>query len=192
MDFEGLQPPDRHGVYIENAGEHDANGIPRARERQGDYWSWISGFLGLRPPVSAILDSNDGARPFFGALGGPVHTGLMDNDMRWEAMRRRERRIAEANNSVPFKPTLGEVLGEVVEAVRRVTKTDRAKAWLAERLRQGPVAQQVIEAEGRDQGFTLKLLKVVKKRLRVVSVRKGANNWRWQLPMASKPKGGNE
>src|SRR5260370_42291442 len=34
----------------------------------------------------------------------------------------------------------------------------------------------VIEVEGRKAGFNLKLLKIVKKRLRVVSVRKGAQS----------------
>jgi hypothetical protein len=166
------------GIFTPSRPADDFNGVPEPSKRRGLFWEWTAGLLGLP-------DASDTVPLRFQGLGAS-----RDNDVNWQidAVARRDRRIAELNNAVPFRPTFGEVVSEMVEAVRRVTKTDRAKAWLAERLQEGPVAQQVIEAEGRKAGFTLKLLKVVKKRLRVVSVRKGANNWRWQLPMAMKAK----
>jgi hypothetical protein len=169
------------GIFTPSRPADSFNGLPEPRERRGLFWSLVGPLLGL-----ADASASTPAR-FLG-----LDANRYGIDWQIDAVARRDRRIAELNNAVPYRPTLGEVVSEVVEAVRRLTKTDKAKAWLAERLRQGPVAQQVIEAEGRKEGFTLKLLKVAKKRLRVVSVRKGANVWRWQLPMASKPKDANE
>jgi len=194
MDFE-IHSPDR--PYIENAGYFDRNQIPKANQRTGHFWDWCRPWLGLPERPSLLVDKDDGAQPFIASLdgGGMIFGGRMSDDARWEAMRRREAAIAALNGPKPPTPLqaiAGDLADMVKDTVKRLTKTDKAKAWLAGRLQQGPVDATTIEAEGRNAGFTLKLLKIVKKRLRVVSVRKGANNWRWQLPMATKAKGANE
>lgn len=58
------------------------------------------------------------------------------------------------------------------------TKTERAMAFLADRLKEGPVEQRAIEADGLKQDFGLKILKEAKKRLRAGSLRR-AGKWLW-------------
>jgi hypothetical protein len=154
--------------HVENDGGDDFNDLPDASKRRGNpFWTFLQPVLGLpaeRYPAPSELD--------------------------WQidAVARRDEKMRALN----LPPTRGDVVagivGDVVDAVRRVTKTDKARAWLAERLQQGPVDATVIEAEGRKLGYPLKLLKIVKKRLKVVSVRKGANFWRWRLPTVKESK----
>jgi hypothetical protein len=197
MDFEGLQPPSRHGVYIENGADFDANGIPRARARNTDYWGWVGKLLSIQPPASSLVDRDAGARPFFGALGGPVYTGLMSDDMRWEAMRRRERRIAEANNAVPYRPTIAEVVSEVVEAVREAvkprkpTELQRAKAWLQETLASGPMLATAVEKLAIKAGISKRTLRRAAKSVKVQSRRKGRGPWVWS-PLQAESHDGQE
>jgi len=110
-------------------------------------------------------------------------TGSLDWQL--DAVARRDARVAELN--APPQPVTPEA-DAVPEVVKQPTKTAQAKAWLADLLQHGPVPATTIESAGLKAGFNLKMLKDVKKRLRVVSVRKGANNWRWRLPMANEPK----
>jgi hypothetical protein len=71
-----------------------------------------------------------------------------------------------------------EIVADVVK-----TKTKLAMAFLADRLKDGPVEQQAIAAGGLKAGFGWKILKEAKKRIRAGSVRKG-HSWRWVLPVA--------
>jgi hypothetical protein len=94
---------------------------------------------------------------------------------------RRYQAAIDAANAPPSPVAEGEV---VVVAGKPATKTALAKAFLADMLQHGPVPATVIEAAGRECGFNLKMLKDVKKRMRIVSARKGRNHFVWQLPMA--------
>jgi hypothetical protein len=109
-----------------------------------------------------------------------------DRNWEYDAVARRDRRIAELNNATPFKPTLGEVVGEVVEAVkakvRKPTKTAAAVEWLSTVLRDGPVPQRTIEALAVRDSIGTKPLKIAKAKLKVQSTRKGRSSWAWMLP----------
>src|SRR5690349_20489894 len=100
-------------------------------------------------------------------------------------------RLAEANQ--PPRVTLGDVARQAVTELKdalkpakapRVTKTDKAKAWLATVLQDGPLPQTEVEALAKKEGIGTKPLKLAKGKLRVESVRKGRNHWAWRLPMA--------
>ena len=120
MDFELFDKHSRHP----HQGDGYEDDIPRASERRGNYWSWIGNWLGLQPPASAVLDSDqDRARPFFGALGdNPVFAGGMPDDERLQAMRRREKRLAELNNASPPTVTAGDIVREAVVHVKEAIK----------------------------------------------------------------------
>jgi hypothetical protein len=185
MDFE-IHSHDR--PYVENGADFDANGIPRARERRGDYWGWCAGLLGLRPPASALLDSDETRGAVIGLDAGSYGV-LMSDDERLAAMRRREQRIQEAN-APPSPTSIGEVVSEVVSTVAgkvaKVTKTAAAVEWLATVLQQGPVAEKTVAELAKAAGFGTKPLKLAKQKLKVESTRKGRNHWAWQLPFADK------
>jgi hypothetical protein len=159
--------------YIENGADEHPYGMPPPAERRSAplFWGLVQGMFSGEP------------------LPEPAHDGA---DWRIQAMRRREARIAELNNSVPYRPSLGEVVSEVVEAVRevvnprKVTKTAAAVTWLSQVLRDGPRPQREIEEMARKEKIGTKPLKVAKKKLKVQSVRKGANFFSWRLPFAGK------
>jgi hypothetical protein len=92
-------------------------------------------------------------------------------------------------NAPPVPATPEKAVGEA-PTVKPPTKTARAKAWLADMLRDGPVPATTIEEAGLKAGFNLKMLKEAKKRLRIVSARKGRNHFVWQLPARAMPKEG--
>jgi hypothetical protein len=106
---------------------------------------------------------------------GPVHPHIL-------AIRAYQRMV-DAANAPPQEVPEGEA-GEVVPTVKPPTKTAQAKAWLADMLQHGPVPATVIQEAGLKAGFNLKMLKEAKKRLRVVSARKGRKHFVWQLPRA--------
>jgi hypothetical protein len=165
--------------------------IPSARERRGEFWSWVGGLLNLPAPTSSLVDKDDGPRHFLASLGG--HTGLMDNDLRWDAMRRREQRIQEANNSVPFKPTFGELMSEVVDAVkakvRKPTELQRAKAWLQETLAGGSMLATAVEKLAIKAGISKRTLRRAAKSAKVQSRRKGRGPWVWTPLQAESQEG---
>jgi len=153
----------------------DRNEIPEPRQRLGNpFWEWTGRMLGL-PGERFEPVNNDGVSPAIQTIRA------------YE-----ERRLG---------PTLGELAHEVavhaVEAAKevagkvvKVTKISQAKAWLADMLQHGPVAMTVIQEAGLKAGFNLKMLKDAKKRLRIVSARKGRNHFVWQLPAAKAPDAG--
>jgi len=154
------------GVFIPSGSQFD-NQIPDGHQRKGSvFWSFLQPMLRL--PEEHLPWHNEGVSPAI---------------MR---IREYEARRLAANNATLPQVTLADLASDAVEhvreAVRRVTKTEKARAWLSERLQHGPVDAATIETEGLKAGFTLKMLKQVKEKLRVVSVRKGANFWRWRLP----------
>jgi hypothetical protein len=151
-------------LIIENSQGGWDNELPDAYQRaRSPYWRLMGGLLGLPAEKTALVDDMDGVSPAVAQIRA------------YE-----ERRLAPA-------PTVAELASEVVEHAREAvkTKTERAKEWLAQRLKDGPVEQKTVEADGQIAGFGLKILKEAKKRLRVGSLRRG-HSWRWVLPMASK------
>jgi hypothetical protein len=146
----------------------DYGDIPPGRERTGEFWQWVGNWIGLPAPASSLVDKNGGARPFIGLLGG--HTGLMDNDLRWEAMRRREARIAELNNAVPYRPSLGEVVSEVATAVVEALKSSKlteARLFVGEKLRAGPMKAAKLEKLAKSAGIAPRTLRRALKSLKV-------------------------
>jgi hypothetical protein len=173
MDFEGLQPPSRHGVYVENAGEHDANGIPRARERTGPFWQWVGGMLGLPAPKSAILDSDErDGRPFMLTSVG-TYSPFMSDDERLAAMRRREAAIAALNGPKPPTPLqaiAGDVLDMVREALGNVAKASKlteARLWVAKTLAPGAMKATRLEKLAKSAGIAPRTLRRALKALKV-------------------------
>jgi hypothetical protein len=112
---------------------------------------------------------------------GPVSPEIL-------AIRRHQAEIDRLN--APSTPATPEKAVGEAQTVKPPTKTARAKAWLADMLRDGPVPATTIEKAGLKAGFNLKMLKEAKKRLRVVSARKGRNHFVWQLPARAAPKDG--
>jgi hypothetical protein len=110
---------------------------------------------------------------------------------------RRDRRIAELNNAVPFKPTLGEVLSEVVEAVREAvklrkpTELQRAKTWLQETLSGGPMLATAVEKLAIKAGISKRTLRRAAKSVKVQSRRKGRGPWVWS-PLQAESHDGQE
>jgi hypothetical protein len=159
--------------YVENNNAFD-NQIPDASLRRGNpFWGFVGNMLGLEPEQY------------------PASTGPLDWQL--DAVARRDERMRALN----LPPTRGEVVagivGDVVEAVKKVakvTKTAAAVEWLASVLRDGPRPQREIEEMARKEKIGTKPLKVAKKKLKVESVRKGANFFSWRLPFAKAPKGG--
>src|SRR5258707_2978617 len=154
------------GIFIPSVSSFD-NQIPEAHRRKNAvFWSFLQPVLGLQP--EHLPWHNEGVSPNIARI------------------REYEARRAEANNSMMPTVTLGDLASDAIEhvkeAVKRVTKTDKAKAWLADILREGPVSQSEIEAKGLEQGYNLKLLKVAQKRLKAVSSRKNRAKWAWMLP----------
>jgi hypothetical protein len=138
------------GVFIPSGSQFD-NDIPEPSRRRGNpFWTFLTPVLGLQP--EHLPWDNEGVSPNVARI------------------REYEARRAEANNSVPFRPTLGEVVSEVVstvaEAVKR-TKTQVAIKWLQDVLKDGPVAQKDIEARAAKDSITAKPLKHAKAKLRV-------------------------
>ena len=158
--------------YVSN--NDDFNALPPPRERHGLYWSLIGGLLsgGEKLPAEE-----------------PVHPRIA-------AIRAYDTRLRELN-APPAPPSpLATIAGDIVDMakgavvkVARVTKTQAAVEWLAQVLQHGPVAQTEIVALATKEGIGTKPLKLAKQKLKVASTRKGANHWRWMLPMAKAKEG---
>jgi hypothetical protein len=184
MDFE-LHSQDK--PYIENAGYFDRNQIPKANQRTGSFWEWAGKLLGLPERPSVMVDSDQDGGQIVG-LGGSGYSPLMSDDARWEAMRRRERRIQEATNSSPPTVTAADLVREavthVVEAVKAVKKTkprDRAMTWLREQLEElGPTLAVEIERRAKAAKINLRTLRRARERLGVKAKRRGGGWW-WSL-----------
>jgi hypothetical protein len=121
------------GVFIPSGSQFD-NQIPDGHHRKNSvFWSFLTPLLGL-PPEHQPWD-NEGVSPDIARI------------------REYEARRLAANEPKPpsvAAEIAAELVDHVATAVKRLTKTDKARAWLAERLQEGPVAQQVIE-KGRRQ-----------------------------------------
>jgi hypothetical protein len=167
------------GIFTPSRPADDFNGVPEARERRGLYWLLVSPLLGL-PDATASTPSR-----FLG-----LDANRYGIDWQIDAVARRDEKMRALN----LPPTKGEVVagivGDVVAVVKRVTKTAAAVEWLAQVLRDGPRPQREIEEMARKEKIGTKPLKVAKKKLKVESVRKGANFFSWRLPFAKAPKGG--
>jgi hypothetical protein len=189
MDFEGLQPPSRHGVYVENAGEHDANGIPRARERTGPFWTWTAGLLGLEPPRSAILDSDDrDGRPFMLSSVGS-YSPLMSDDERLAGMRRREAKLREQNNSSPPQVTAADLVREaathLTDKLREVVKPrDKARQWLMATLASGPMLAESAKEAAKAQGISRRTLRRAFEAGNFRHIKNAAGRSVWSQPQA--------
>jgi DNA repair ATPase RecN len=109
-------------------------------------------------------------------------------DWRWQAMLRREKRIAEANRPPgPLQAIAQEVVdkvGEATKKVAKVSKLEQAMTWLREALNAGPQTQKTVEAMARKADINPRTLKRAKERLRVQSIRKGRQSWIWALTRA--------
>jgi hypothetical protein len=116
---------------------------------------------------------------------GPIHPNIL-------LIREYQRRIDAAN--APLVPATSEAeTGQLADVpVVRVTKSERARTWLAQVLQHGPVPQKQIEAQAIADFIGSKALKTAKRKLRVQSIRKGRSHWVWALPMANAPDDGRE
>src|SRR5712691_4867317 len=132
------------GVFIPSGSQFD-NDIPEPSRRRGNpFWTFLTPVLGLQP--EHLPWDNEGVSPNIARI------------------REYEARRAEANNSVPFKPTFGEVVSEVVEAVREAVKKtkprDRAMTWLREQLEElGPTLAVEIERRAKAAKINLRTLR---------------------------------
>jgi hypothetical protein len=168
------------GIFTPSRPADDFNGVPELSKRRGLFWEWTAGMLGL-PDASATVPLR------FQGL-----SASRDNDVNWQidAVARRDARMRALN----LPPTRGEVVagivGDVVAAVRRVTKTQAAVEWLAEVLQHGPLPQKTVEELAKAANIGTKPLKTAKAKLKVQSTRKGRKDWAWRLPFAKAPKGG--
>lgn len=161
--------PSSHFVHQDEGDYADFNAVPERHERTGTFWGWMAPVLGVEPERYPRPD--------------PIVAEL-------DAVVRRDARIAVANG----RPTVRELVGEAVDLVVDVvkTKTEQAREWLSAALQHGPVDAKTIESEGHKAGFTLKMLKQLKSKMRIASVRKGRKHWVWTLPLAKAPKGAGE
>jgi hypothetical protein len=165
------------GIFTPSRPAEDFNGLPEPSKRRGLYWSLVGPMLGL-PDTTATTPLR---------FQGLSTSRAEDRNWEYDAVARRDRRIQELNG--PPRVTLADLAHEAVthakEALRRVTKTEKARMWLQDVLKDGPVPQKDIEARAAKDSITAKPLKHAKAKLRVESVRKG-QVWRWQLPFAGK------
>jgi hypothetical protein len=120
-------------VFLFQAAVSSITRFPTATTARIRFWSFLTPLLGL-PPEHQPWD-NEGVSPDIARI------------------REYEARRLAANEPKPpsvAAEIVAELVDHVATAVKRLTKTDKARAWLAERLQEGPVAQQVIE-KGRRQ-----------------------------------------
>jgi hypothetical protein len=157
------------GIFIPRGSQFD-NEIPDGHQRKNSvFWSFLQPVLGLQP--EHLPWDNDG-------ISREIAT-----------IRAYEARRLDANNAVPFKPTFGEVVSEVVSTVaeavkakvRKPTELQRAKAWLQTTLEAGPMEQREVEKLARKEGITDRTLKRAKQALRVKSTGKPRQPWIWSL-----------
>jgi hypothetical protein len=84
-------------------------------------------------------------------------------DWRIQAMRRREARIAAANNSVPPRVTLADLASEAVthvkEAIKELKPRDRAKHWLMSFLANGPMLAEYVKEKAKAEGISGRTLR---------------------------------
>jgi hypothetical protein len=141
MDL-GIFTPSR--PYIENASDEQLYGMPPPAERRSAplFWGWVQGmFSGEQLPEPA----DDGA------------------DWRIQAMRRREARIAEANNAVP--PTISaadlvrEAVTHVKEAIKELKPRDKARQWLMATLASGPMLAESVKEAAKAAGISGRTLR---------------------------------
>jgi hypothetical protein len=160
--------------HIENEYDPDQGDYPSNRQiaktGSGLFWNLMSDLPGNKPQHYEPVD------PQLARMRASVeHYAKLNAVARGEA------------------PATG-IVEKVIEAVRAVVrppaKLSLAVEWLAEVLQHGPVPQVDVETRGRDAGFTLKMLKEAKGKLKAISSRKGRNYWVWQLPVAVVPKEG--
>jgi len=164
--------------FLEN--RDDFNELPSRRDMQKapTFWNLMSGLL-------------------FGSE--PTHYEATDPGL--ERMRRMQAGYDALNEAArgeaPKPSAVREIADELVDhvksavaKVRAPTKLSLAVTWLAGVLQHGPVPQVDVESRGRDAGYTPKMLKQAKAKLRAASARKGRNHWVWLLPMAQGPKNG--
>jgi hypothetical protein len=142
------------------------NDVPQPHERRNSpYWRFMTPLLNL-PPEHLPYDAEGVSREV-------------------AEIRAYEARRAEANNSVPYQPTLGEVVSEVVEAVREAvkprkpTELQRAKTWLQTTLAGGPMLATVVEKLAIKAGISKRTLRRAAKSAKVQSRRKGRGPWLW-------------
>jgi hypothetical protein len=79
-------------------------------------------------------------------------------DWQLDAVARRDARIAALNTPQPPTPLqaiVGDVVDEVKEIAGKVFQVDLAKAWLIERLSDGPVPATVVQAEAAEKGWNI-------------------------------------
>ncbi len=146
------------------------NEIPEPYQRKGSvFWSSLQPVLGL--PQEHKPWHNEGVSPNIARI------------------REYEARRAEANNTTPYRPTLGDVVATVVEETveaikakaRKPTELQRAKVWLQTMLEAGPMRQTEVESLARKEGITARTLKRAKQALRVKSTGKPRQPWIWSL-----------
>src|SRR5258707_2745098 len=143
------------GIFIPSVSSFD-NQIPEAHRRKNSvFWSFLQPVLGL--PKEHNPWHNEGVSPNIARI------------------REYEARRAEANNTTPYRPTLGDVVATVVEETveaikakaRKPTELQRAKVWLQTMLEAGPMRQTEVETLAREEGITTRTMKRAKQAPRV-------------------------